>query len=107
MLLFESSEPFLRVSWSVISVTAVTVAGFIAFAVTKALRAHHQRPFSGREGLIGKKGLADSGIAPEGKVFVNGEYWDAWSEETITAGEKVVVEAVEGMLLKVKRHQQR
>jgi membrane-bound ClpP family serine protease len=40
-------------------------------------------------------------------VFVNGEYWDAWSEETITAGEKVEVEAVAGMRLKVKRHQQR
>ncbi|NTW36568.1 MAG: nodulation protein NfeD, partial [Syntrophobacteraceae bacterium] len=106
MLLFDSPEPYLRVSWSVIAVTAVTVAGFFVLAVTKALRAHHQRPTTGREGLIGKEGLADSGIAPEGKVFVRGEYWDAWSEDPITAGDKVVVEAVEGMRLKVKRYQQ-
>lgn len=103
MLLFDSPEPYLRVSWGVIAVTAATVTGFFVFAVTKALRAHHQRPTTGREGLIGKKGVADSGIAPEGKVFVRGEYWDAWSEEPIAAGEKVVVEAVEGMRVKVKR----
>jgi membrane-bound serine protease (ClpP class) len=107
MLLFDSPEPYLRVSWSVIAVTAATVTGFFVFAVTKALRAHHQRPTTGREGLIGKKGVADSRIAPEGKVFVNGEYWDAWSEEPIAAGEKVVVEAVEGMRIKVKRYEQR
>jgi membrane-bound serine protease (ClpP class) len=103
LLLFESPEPYLRVSWSVIAVTVLAVTGFFAFAVTKALRAHHQRPTTGREGLIGQEGRADSGIVPEGKVFVNGEYWDAWSEEPIDAGDKVVVEAVEGMRLKVKK----
>lgn len=104
LLLFESPEPYLRVSWSVIAVTVVAVTGFFIFAVTKALRAQHQRPTTGREGLIGQEGRADSGIAHEGKVFVNGEYWDAWSEEPIAAGDRVAVEAVEGMRLKVKRY---
>jgi membrane-bound serine protease (ClpP class) len=104
LLLFESPEPYLRVSWSVIAVTVVAVTGFFVFAVTKALAAHRRRPATGREGLIGQEGRADSGIVPEGKVFVNGEYWDAWSEEPIAAGDKVVVEAVEGMRLKVKKH---
>lgn len=103
LLLFESPEPYQRVSWSVIAVTVLAVAGFFIFAVTKALRVHHRRPVTGREGLIGQEGRADSGITPEGKVFVNGEYWDAWSEEPIAAGNKVVVEAVEGMRLKVKK----
>jgi len=103
LMLFESPEAYLRVSWSVIAVTVMAVTGFFAFVVTKALRAHHQRPATGREGLIGQQGRADSWIAPEGKVFVNGEYWDAWSEEPISAGDRVVVEAVEGMRLKVKK----
>ncbi len=103
LLLFESPEPYLRVSWSVIAVTVAAVTGFFAFAVTKVMRAHRQRPTTGREGLVGQEGRSESEIVPEGKVFINGEYWDAWSEEPIAAGEKVVVEAVEGMRLKVKR----
>jgi len=103
LLLFESSEPYLRVSWSVIAVTVVAVTSFFVFAVTKVLAAHRKRPSTGQEGLIGREGRADSGIAPEGKVFVNGEYWNAWSEESIATGDRIVVEAVEGMRLKVKR----
>jgi membrane-bound serine protease (ClpP class) len=52
---------------------------------------------------MGEQGLADSAIAPEGKVFVRGEYWDAWSDEDISRGEKVMVVAVEGLRLKVKK----
>jgi len=103
LLLFESPEPYLRVSWSVIVVTVMAVTGFFAFAVTKALRVHRQRPTTGQEGLLGEVGRADSGIAPEGKVFVCGEYWDAWSDEPIAAGERVVVESIEGMRLKVRK----
>lgn len=103
LMLFESPETYLRVSWSVIGVTVLATAGFFVFAVTKALRVHRLRPTTGREGLIGEEGWAESGIAPEGKVFVRGEYWDAWSDEPIAVGTKVVVEAVQGMRLKVKR----
>jgi len=103
LMLFESPEPYLRVSWSIILVTVLATAGFFAFIVTKALSVHRQRPTTGREGLIGEEGRAESRIAPEGKVFVRGEYWDAWSDEPITVGTKVVVEAVEGMRIKVRR----
>jgi membrane-bound serine protease (ClpP class) len=53
--------------------------------------------------LIGEEGKADSDILPEGKVFVRGEYWDAWSDESIRQGDKIVVTAVEGMRLKVRK----
>jgi membrane-bound serine protease (ClpP class) len=103
LFLFESPEPYLRVSWSVIAVTVVAVTGFFVFAVTKGLAVHRQLPTTGREGLLGQEGQTESEIAPEGKVFVRGEYWDAWSEEPIKAGDRITVEAVEGMRLKVKR----
>lgn len=103
LLLFDSSEPYMRVSWSVIAVTVVAVTGFFFLVVAKVLRAHQHRATTGQDGLIGQEGRADSSLALEGKVFVNGEYWDAWSEKTIAAGENVVVVAVEGMRLKVKK----
>jgi len=102
LLLFESPEPYLRVSWSVIFVTVFCVAAFASIAVSKAIKAHRQKPSSGKEGLIGEEGRADSDISPEGKVFVRGEYWDASSDQVISRGDKIVVTGVEGMRLKVK-----
>ena len=34
-------------------------------------------------------------------VFVHGEIWSAWSDEPIKAGEKVIVDKVENLKLKV------
>ncbi len=103
LLLFESPEPALRVSWSVIGVTVVATTLFFLFAVAKAIKAHRMKPSTGKEGLIGEEGWTDSEIAPEGRVFVRGEYWNARSDEPICRGEKVVVVAVEGLLVRVKK----
>jgi membrane-bound serine protease (ClpP class) len=103
LLLFESSEPYLRVSWVVILPTVLTIALFFLVAVTKAVQAHRRRPISGSEGLVGECGRAESDLAPEGKVFVRGEYWDAWSDQPIEKGEKVAVTEVVGMRLRVKK----
>jgi membrane-bound serine protease (ClpP class) len=103
LMLFESSDPYLQVSWSVILVTVLAVAGLFTVVVTKALAVHRRRPTTGREGLIGLEGMAESGIAPDGKVFIRGEYWDARSDEPISVGSRVSVEEVQGMRLKVKR----
>ena len=103
LMLFESSEPYLQVSWSVILVTVLAVSGFFVVVVNKTLAAHRRLPVTGREGLIGVEGMAESGIAPEGKVFIRGEYWDARSDEPISVGSRVTVEAVEGMQLKVHK----
>jgi len=103
LLLFESPEPYLRVSWSVIMVSVLSVAGFFGVVVSKAVAVHRQRPTTGVEGLLGVEGKAESAINPDGKVFIRGEYWDAGSDEPIDAGSRVTVEAVDGLRLKVKK----
>ena len=103
LLLFESPEPYLRISWRVIIPTVLTTFMFFMVVVAKGVRIHRQKPISGQEGMVGATGIADSDLAPEGKVFVWGEYWDAWSEEPIDQGDKVSVTAVEGMRLKVRK----
>ena len=102
LLLFESPAPYLRVSWGVILITVLATAGFFLVVIAKALRVHRLKPATGPEGLLEKEGRAESELAPVGKVFVNGEYWEAWSEQPIAAGTRVVVERVEGMRLKVR-----
>jgi membrane-bound serine protease (ClpP class) len=103
LLLFESPEPYLRVSWSVILVTVLATTVFAVWVVTLTIRAHRRKPVTGREGLIGEKGRAETEINPEGKVFVLGEYWDAFSDEQIAPGEKIEVMDLEGLRVKVKK----
>ncbi|WP_298438937.1 nodulation protein NfeD [Geobacter sp.] len=103
LLLFESPEPYLRVSWQVILVTVGAVSAFSVFAVTMAVKAHRRKPTTGREGLVGETGTALTAIAPEGRAFIHGEYWDARSDEPIAEGERVTVVAVEGMRVQVRK----
>jgi membrane-bound serine protease (ClpP class) len=53
--------------------------------------------------LVGEEGVAQTDVFEEGKVFVYGEIWNGKSEEPISKGEKVLVTAIEGLVLKVKK----
>ena len=57
----------------------------------------------GRETLIGQTVPALRRIDPEsGKVFIEGEYWNAVSDTPIEAGAPVEVVAVDGLTLRVQ-----
>ncbi len=103
LMLYDDSDPALRVSWSIIAVAVGLLVGFSLLAVNRALRVHRRRPTTGKEGLVGMRGRALTELTPEGKVFVRGEYWDARCDEFVECGEEVKVSNVEGMLLTVKQ----
>jgi membrane-bound serine protease (ClpP class) len=95
MILFDAPIPEMRLSLGMVLPTALLVAAIVAFLVSRVLKAHQQRPFSGKEGLIDEIGTALSALAPDGKVKVHGEYWDARSSgEEISEGSRVRVVAV-------------
>jgi membrane-bound serine protease (ClpP class) len=95
--------PSLRVSWAVIIPVVAFSALLFIVTVTLAVRVHRERADTGMEGLIGLRGEARADISPTGQVFVRGEYWNAKSDEPVKKGEKVVVTAVEGLTLTVKK----
>jgi membrane-bound serine protease (ClpP class) len=103
LMLIESPDPALRVSWYVILPMVLTTAGFFIFALSFALRAQLRQPTTGQEGLIGARCKVVSPIDPEGKVFVHGEYWNAESDEVFQTGDTVEVAEVSELTLKVKR----
>ncbi|UCD19522.1 MAG: nodulation protein NfeD [candidate division WOR-3 bacterium] len=104
LILFESDVPYLRVSWEVIMLVVIIVAGFVIFLLTLGVRAQFRRRATGSEGLVGEIGTARTDIGPDGgTVFVHGEFWNAVSEKKIASGKKVRVVKVENMTLKVER----
>jgi len=103
LMLFESPVPYLRVSWSVLIPVVLGVSALFVLGATLAFRAYISKPTTGMEGLIGEIGVAKTEISQDGKVFTHGEYWDAYSEDKISLGEKIKVLKVNKMRLKVAK----
>ena len=101
IMLFDSPEPYYRISRALImSVTGFT-ALFFVLGLGLVIRAHRRRPTTGFEGMIGETGVATTDISPSGKVSVHGEIWSVKSDRTIRAGDGIRVVAAEGMRLEV------
>jgi membrane-bound serine protease (ClpP class) len=103
-LIFDLPElPGIGVSFWTVLVPAVTgMALFAALVVFGVSRTFARRQTAGTHELVGMVGRAETPLAPEGRVFVRGEYWSARSEQPVEAGGRVEVLAVEGMRLRVR-----
>ncbi len=103
LILFDGPIPELRVSpWVVVPVVSAIVL-FIFVAMRLALRAARAQVSTGIEGLQEKIATVTLALAPQGKVFVHGETWDAISGAgSVAEGTKVRVVGVEDMVLTVE-----
>jgi len=104
LLLVKTDAPFLKVSLSVIIPTVVTFSALLMVVVGMAVKSQLRRPVTGPEGMVGSIAVAKTDLAPRGKVFLQGEIWDAVSEEPLREGEEAEVKAVAGLTLTVRPH---
>ena len=95
----------MRVDLSLIFGLSAATAGITIFLVRAVILSHKRKVLGGQEGLVGEEGrvVADITAKKEGKVFVHGEIWNAFSDEPIRKDEKIKIVEVKGMILKVKR----
>jgi membrane-bound serine protease (ClpP class) len=87
----------------IIPATLVTAAFFI-FIIGKGVRAQLLPVRVGKETLIGKTVTALTPIdSRTGRIFVEGEYWNAVSDAPIEKGEEAEITAVQGLTIKLAR----
>lgn len=104
IMLINTPIPELRPSLKFIIPVAVGLSLIFIFLITLAIRAHMKKAYTGREGLVGEVGIAQTDIDLEGKVFVHGEIWNAESSEKIPKGTKVkVAEVMKNLKIKVTK----
>jgi membrane-bound serine protease (ClpP class) len=104
VMLVNTPELPLRVSWAVIVPVVATTAGVFVFLVGAGVRAQLQRPATGPEGLVGAVAVARTPLDPEGQVFVDGALWRAVSDAgRVEEGERVRVVGVDSLTLRVTR----
>ncbi len=94
IMLIDSTEPYLQISLGVIVTTVLVFSGLFLFCLFFVVRTQRSRFISGTEAMIGEQGRAVTVIHEQGRVFVHGEYWDAFSLDAIPEGTAVEVVAM-------------
>ncbi len=102
-MLFDRSNPYLRLSLAWVIPATVVTAGFFIFVVGAGVRAQFRPVATGKESLLGRVTPAVTRIdTGSGKVFIEGEYWNAVSEVPVEVGQPVEIVGVDRLTLKVK-----
>ena len=101
LMLFDKT-PF-RLSLAMIIPATVVTTLFFLFVVGAGLRAQKLPVKVGPQAMIGRTTTTITPVdAQGGKVFVEGEYWNAVSDAPIAANQTVEIGGVQGLTLKVK-----
>ncbi len=104
IMLFEETPGFtVKVDWRTALIFTLASAAFFIFALSKVRKAHLLKPTTGQEGLVGEIGKALTDVQQDGRVMIQGEIWNAFSDEKINKGETVRVLQVDGLILKISR----
>lgn len=102
LLLVDGPIPEMRIHLLTALAVSIPFGAITVFLVSIAVRARRNKVVTGISGLIGETAVAQTPLTPNGKVFLNGELWDAKSPTTAPAGTTVVVKSVNGLQLTVE-----
>src|SRR5205814_8464899 len=103
LMLFNRANPLFRLSLSFIIPATLVTAAFFVFVTGKGLRAQLLPVKVGKETLIVRTVTTLTPIDSRGgRVFVEGEYWNAVSDTPVAQGELADIAAVQGLTVKLK-----
>ena len=85
----------------VIGVVLFELIEHVVFPLFWSIMGRKRKSVCGVTGMLGKAGEVKQWNKNEGKVFVNGELWQAVSEVPLIPGDRVVIQNVEGLTLEV------
>jgi membrane-bound serine protease (ClpP class) len=103
LMLFEGEGPEVQLAWEVLLPTLLVISAFFSIVAWVVFRAQFSKPTTGPAGLVGEIGFVKQALTPDGKVFVHGELWNAFSRiSPLPEGGRVRVVRVTGLKLEVE-----
>jgi membrane-bound serine protease (ClpP class) len=102
LMLVDGPIPEMRVNLLTALAVSIPIGAIAVFLMTLVVRARQNPIATGVEAMVGRVGVARTNIAESGKVFVNGELWNATARGEIPAGAAVRISAVEGLRVLVE-----
>ncbi len=102
-MLIDSDDPAMQISRAILYPTLGLTVVLSLGIVVLATRTRSLKKLGGMEGMVGETGLVKETLNPKGRVMVHGELWEAEAETQVAEGEKVRVDSVEGLKIKVSQ----
>ncbi len=103
LMLFNRQDPVFRLSLQYIIPGVILTAVFFVMIIGSGLRAQRLPVKVGTETMIGKTVNALTPIdLTGGKIFLEGEYWNATSDIPVEKGQLVQISAVKGLTVQVR-----
>ncbi len=101
IILFD--DPSLGVSVPLIGGVALIAGGFLLWMVGRLVQLRRKKVMTGREYMVGLEAVAMDDLEPgvRGRVKVEGESWLAETSAPVAAGQKVRIESVDHLVLRV------
>jgi membrane-bound serine protease (ClpP class) len=100
IMLFD--DEYIAVSIPLIGGTALVAGGFMLWILKKFSTLRHAQVVSGAEYMIGRTGTVIKDFSGRGRVEIDGESWLAESDQHLTAGQRIRVDAIDKLVLKVE-----
>lgn len=102
LMLFQDLPESMSISFGWLIPATILMVLFFIWVAYEGIRVQFKSNVSGVNYMIGKTAkVIDEVNATGGRVFVMGEYWNAYSDEVLHPGEKCIVLEVENLTLKV------
>ncbi|WP_164844097.1 NfeD family protein [Croceicoccus ponticola] len=105
VILIDTDVPAFQINWSVIAALGVAGTAMIVVMARLGIRSHGIQVQTGEEELLGSRGEVLDWKNGKGHVFVHSERWSAEGPQALAKGAAIVVDAVNGLRLKVTREE--
>lgn len=103
LMLFQEFPKEMQLSWYWLVPATILTVLFFGWIVTSGIKAQFTKNHTGLESLIGKKvQVIDTVNAEGGRVMINGEYWNAVSEQELNVNEWCEIVRFTGLTVTVK-----
>lgn len=102
VLLVDSPIPEMRIRWGVALAVSLAFTAITVFLLSLVLRAHRSKVRTGVESLPGREAVAVEDLAPSGRIFLDGDYWNAISSAPVAKGDRVRVLRLSGLTVYVE-----
>jgi membrane-bound serine protease (ClpP class) len=102
IMMFDSGVPGYDISIAFVVVFAAVMGAMVLLTVTYLLRLQRRGAVSGRGSIVGGVGTAMDDFTGSGRIWLEGEAWQAVSRVPVVKGQEVVVREMDGLTLRVE-----
>jgi membrane-bound serine protease (ClpP class) len=102
LILIKTEDPVMQIGTNLALGIGISFAAAFMLLLYLYMRSTKTKVAIGKESLVGQHGRVVTELSPSGKVFVQGEYWDAIADQKIEVGKEVIITAIEELCLRVK-----